>query len=77
MGSLECDEKESQVDDRARYILAYEYYMKGGDTSKARSAGEQFPTMGDIFTANKEEGQSIFIGCWIQESVKLKKRDGQ
>jgi tetratricopeptide (TPR) repeat protein len=77
MGSLECDEKESQVDDRARYILAYEYYMKGGNTSKARSAGEQFPTMGDIFTANKEEGQSIFIGCWIQESVKLKKRDGQ
>lgn len=77
MGSLDCDEKVSQVDDRARYILAYDYYMKGGNSAKARTATEQFPTMGDIFTANKDEGESIFIGCWIQQSVKLKKRPDQ
>lgn len=77
MGSLECDKKVSQVDDRARYILAYDYYMKGGNSMKARSASEQFPTMTDIFTANKEEGESIFVGCWIQQNVKLKKRQDQ
>ncbi len=77
MSSADCDKKVSQVDDRARYILAYDYYMRGGNSAKARTAAEQFPTMTDIFTADKEEGESIFVSCWIQQSVKLKKRPDQ
>lgn len=74
MGSNECDQKLSQVDDRARFIAAYDYYAIAGNGSKMNSAKEQFPTIGDIFTVNKEEGESIKVGCWIQKSVKLQKR---
>lgn len=77
-GSSECDGKVSQVDDRARFIAAYEYYLMAGDGPVAKlkqaSAREQFPTIGDIFTVNKEEGQSIKVGCWIQKTVTLRKR---
>lgn len=77
-GSSECDGKVSQVDDRARFIAAYEYYQMAGDGPIAKlkqsSAMEQFPTIGDIFTVNKEEGESITVGCWIQKTVSLRKR---
>ena len=77
-GSTECDGKVSQVDDRARYIAAYEYYLQAGNGSIAKlkqaNAMQQFPTIGDIFTVDKEEGQSIRVGCWIQKTVSLRKR---
>jgi tetratricopeptide (TPR) repeat protein len=74
MSSSECDKKVSQVDDRARFIAAYDYYAMAGNGSKMNAAKAQFPTIGDIFTANKEEGESIKVGCWIQKTVKLQKR---
>ncbi len=74
MNSSECDKKVSQVDDRARFIAAYDYYAIAGNGAKMSSAKAQFPTIGDIFTVNKEEGQSIMVGCWVQKSVKLQKR---
>ncbi len=77
LSSSECDAQQSQVDDRARFIAAYEYYQKAGNSLKMSQAKAQFPTIGDIFTANKEEGQSIFVGCWIQKSVKLTRRPEQ
>lgn len=77
MGASECDKQESQVDDRARFIAAFDYYQKAGNRLKMSQAQAQFPTIGDIFTANKEEGQSISVGCWIQKSVKLKRRPEQ
>lgn len=77
MGASECDKKESQVDDRARFIAAYNYYQKSGNRLKMSQAQAQFPTIGDIFTANREEGESVFVGCWIQQSVKLKRRPDQ
>lgn len=77
LSSSECDARESQVDDRARFIAAYDYYQKAGNSLKMAQAKAQFPTIGDIFTANKEEGQTIFVGCWIQKSVKLTRRPDQ
>ncbi len=74
MSSSECDKQVSQIDDRARFIAAYNYYAKSGNGAKMASARAQFPTISDIFTANKEEGETIAVGCWIKESVKLRKR---
>lgn len=72
--SSECDGKVSQVDDRARFIAAYEYYQMAGNTMKMGQAQQQFPAIGDIFTVDKQEGEDIRVGCWIQKTVKLKKR---
>ena len=74
MASSSCDKLQSQVDDRARFIAAYDYYAAAGNAAKMSQAKAQFPTIGDIFTANKEEGQTIQVGCWIQKSVKLQRR---
>ncbi len=74
MGSSECDKQVSQVDDRARFIAAFDYYAKAGNSPKMNSARAQFPTISDIFTANREEGESVRVGCWINTTVKLQKR---
>ena len=64
----------SEVDDRARFIVAYEYYQAAGNSMKMNQAAQQFPTMSTIFTANKEVGEKVSVGCWIQKTVGLKKR---
>lgn len=70
----DCKEEVSRVQDRAIYLAAYEKYRLAGDQKMMRSAEEQFPSMNDIFELNMEEGQSIKVGCWINETVTLKKR---
>lgn len=75
--SSECDKQQSQVDDRARFIAAYDYYKKAGNSLKMSQARAQFPTIADIFTVNKKEGESIFVGCWIKKNVKLARRPEQ
>lgn len=75
--SAECDGKTDVVQDRARFIAAYEIYRKAGNQSKMRAAQAQFPTISDIFTANKKEDESISVGCWIKMTVKLKRRPDQ
>lgn len=77
MASTQCDEKVSQVDDRARYIAAYDYYAVAGNATKMAQAKAQFPTIGNIFTENKTEGESMTVGCWIQKTVKLQRRPEQ
>jgi len=74
MASTQCDKKVSQVDDRARYIAAYDYYSIAGNSAKMSQAKAQFPTISDIFTENKKEGDSMTIGCWINKTVKLQRR---
>jgi len=73
-GSSECDGKVSEIDDRARFIAAYDYYRMAGNTLKMNQAAQQFPTMSAIFTANKEVGDKVKVGCWIQKTVPLTKR---
>ncbi|OEK06985.1 tetratricopeptide repeat protein [Roseivirga misakiensis] len=77
MGSDECDKKESQVTDRARFIAAHNYYIQGKNNLKAGQAREYFPTISDIFTEGKKEGDNLKVGCWIQTSVKLVRRPEQ
>lgn len=77
MASSSCDKLQSQVDDRARFIAAYDYYAAAGNGLKMAQAKAQFPTISDIFTANKEEGDAIQVGCWIQKTVKLQRRPEQ
>ena len=77
MQSSDCDGKTSQVQDRARFIVAYDYYMKAGNQYKAGEAKAQFPSGGDIFTEGKEVGDAVSVGCWIKKSVNLQKRPDQ
>lgn len=75
MGSFDdCAKKTSQVDDRAIFMAAYEMYQRAGDNAGMVSAEAQFPTKTDVFTANKEVGQEITVGCWIQVKTKIRAR---
>ena len=74
LGSSECDKKVSQIDDRARFIAAYDMFVKAGNRSRMKVARENFPAYSDIFTANREEGEKITVGCWIQATVSLQRR---
>lgn len=73
-GSQECQEKESKVKDFAIYIAAYKMYERAGDREGMNRAKQYFPTINDIFSENYEEGQTIQVGCWINESVVLQRR---
>lgn len=64
----------SRVDDRAVYIAAYDQYRKAGNKAGMANAKAQFPSIEEIFSEGKEEGQSITIGCWINTTVKLERR---
>ena len=75
-GSYEdCKKGVNEVEDRAVFIAAYEMYRKAGNYDAMSKAKEQFPTMETIFTYNMELGDPIKIGCWINESVAVQRRD--
>lgn len=71
----ECKQDKDPVQDRAVFIAAYNWYQKAGDSEGMAKAKEQFPSMEEIFTWNYELGQEVSVNCWINESVKLQKRD--
>jgi tetratricopeptide (TPR) repeat protein len=76
MGSFnECKQGQNPVDDRAVFLAAYEMFRAAGDNQGMAQAKAQFPTMEEIFSWNMEVGQSIRVGCWINESVAIKKRE--
>ncbi len=70
----ECRGGESKVKDRAVFIAAFEMYKKAGNTEAMENARGQFPSIGEIFEEGMQEGQSITVGCWIQENVSLQRR---
>jgi tetratricopeptide (TPR) repeat protein len=71
----DCKRGQNIVQDRAVYFAAFEAYRKAGNQEAMRSAKAQFPTMEEIFTYNMEVGQNINVGCWINESVTIQRRD--
>ena len=71
----ECAKRENQADDRAVYLLAYDYFAKAGATQKMSAARSAFPSKEDIFLVNYQQGQSISVGCWIGESTTVRTRD--
>ena len=70
----ECAKQQSQIDDRAIYMAAYDLYQKAGNKEGMAQARAQFPTVSDVFTANKNEGDPIKVGCWINVSTTIKTR---
>lgn len=70
----DCAQRKSQIDDRAIFMAAYDLYQRAGDTAGMAKAKEQFPTISDVFTANKEEGQNIKVGCWIKVTTTIRTR---
>lgn len=71
----DCKADQSRVKDRSVFIAAYKMYEKAGNKSQMAASKEQFPSIEEIFNEGMEEGQSITIGCWINETVELKRRD--
>ncbi len=70
----DCKGGESKVVDRAVFIAAYNMYRKAGSSSGMQSAKAQFPSIDEIFSEGYEEGQTITVDCWINESVTLERR---
>lgn len=70
----ECSRKISQIDDRAIYMAAHDLYQRAGNSEGMAEAKKQFPTISDVFTANKKEGDPIRVGCWINVSTTIKTR---
>ncbi|MDH5602942.1 MAG: hypothetical protein OEY51_03360, partial [Cyclobacteriaceae bacterium] len=71
----ECKQEKSMVEDRAVYLAAYKMFKLAGDTGQMNAAKEQFPSVGNVFEENKQKGQTITVGCWINETVVLDTRD--
>ena len=74
MSINDCKKEQSQVEDRAIYWAAYDMYQKAGDTDAMNKAAEQFPTISDIFTEDREEGQMIEVKCWINTTTTIRRR---
>ncbi len=70
----ECKGDVSKVTDRAVFIAAYEMYQRAGDREASANAKAQFPSIEELFSEGFEEGQSLRVGCWINESVVLERR---
>lgn len=70
----DCSKKESMIDDRSIFMAAYDMYQKAGNTKGMAEAKAQLPTISDIFTVNKQEGESIKVGCWINVTTTIKTR---
>ena len=50
-------------------------YLAQWLSNQMKAAKEQFPSIEEIFNEGMEEGKSITVGCWINESVTLQRRD--
>jgi len=71
----DCKGEKSRVLDRVVFIAAYDMYQKAGNKRQMQACKEQFPSIEEIFNENYEEGQNITVGCWINQTVSLKRRD--
>jgi len=70
----DCKQAVSKVDDRLVFIAAYNQYKKAGNSSAMAKAKAQFPSISEIFELGLTEGQSMTLGCWINETVLLERR---
>lgn len=68
-----CD-SDNKLESRLKYLAAYKYYEKAGNTTSMISCENQFPSVEEMFLSNKNVGSQINTGCWINEIVVLKSR---
>ena len=71
----DCKGGKSKVLDRGVFLAAYDMYQKAGNTSQMKASKEQFPSVEEIFTETYKDGQSITVGCWINQTVSIQTRD--
>ena len=71
----ECKAGESKVKDRAVFIAAFNMYAKAGNSEQMAACKAQFPSIEEIFNEDMKEGDEVFVGCWINETVVLQRRD--
>lgn len=78
MGSFDdCQKSQSQIDDRAVFMIAFDLFQMAGNGDGMNAAKAQFPTVSDVFTANKKEGDKIMVGCWIQRQTTIRTRPSE
>ncbi|MEP5612612.1 MAG: hypothetical protein ABJP45_10200 [Cyclobacteriaceae bacterium] len=70
----ECQGGESKVIDRGVYLAAYKMYERAGNKAQMQASKEQFPSIEEIFNENYEEGQTVTVSCWINETVTIARR---
>ena len=70
----ECQGGESKVIDRGVFLAAHKMYEKAGNKNQMQVCQEQFPSIEEMFNENYEEGQTITVECWINETVVLVRR---
>ena len=73
----DCKKSQSQIDDRAVFMAAYDMFQKAGDQYGMTQAKGQFPTVSEVFTANKKEGDAIKVGCWINATTTIRTRPSE
>lgn len=71
----DCQGGKSKVLDRGVFLAAYKMYERAGNKVQMNASKEQFPSNEEIFSENYKVGESITVGCWINETVELKRRD--
>ena len=71
----DCKGGESMAKDRAIYLAAYEMYQKAGNSEGMAKAKAQFPSKEEAFQFDLYAGDTLTIGCWINETVTLRTRD--
>ena len=69
-----CKAGKRMTDDRAVYWAAYEMYQKAGRDDLMEQAQQQFPLIEQIFQEGLAEGETLRVGCWIQEQVTVRSR---
>lgn len=71
----ECKNGINEIEDRAVFFAAYEMYRKAGNAEGMKQSKEQFPLMETIHTYNMLPGDPVRVGCWINESYTVQRRD--
>lgn len=71
----QCAKKVSKVEDRAVFLAAYKMFQLAGDSKRMSDAKQQFPSVEEIFGENRQKGEILRVGCWINETVQLDTRD--
>lgn len=75
MASYDQCKVDDDIAQRAIFIAAYNEYSLAGNTKKMIEVKKNFSSKEEIFIQNKNVGDEVTVGCWINKTVKLMTRD--
>jgi tetratricopeptide (TPR) repeat protein len=70
-----CAKAKHQADDRLVFLIAYDMYLKAGETQKMANAKSLFPSREEIFELDYKAGDKIKVACWINEETIIRTRN--